>query len=148
MDISLMNINISTFFEFPGILITIGLVLLIISIILIIIAYNTPEESVQENSTLEEKPSIENEVKKDITDEMKKVSLNKEEKSEVEEQEESKEKDNDDGFDLTKVFEISNDDEKGFSIEEVKAEESIEKEEKEDKEPVEKEDEEEEIELL
>lgn len=147
MNISLMNINISTFFEFPGILITIGLVLLIISIILIIIAYNTPEESVQENSTLEEKPSIENEVKKDITDEMKKVSLNKEEKSEVEEQEESKEKDNDDGFDLTKVFEISNDDEKGFSIEEVKAEESIEKE---DKEPVEKEkeDEEEEIELL
>ena len=147
MNISLMNINISTFFEFPGILITIGLVLLIISIILIIIAYNTPEESVQENSTLEEKPSIENEVKKDITDEMKEVSLNKEEKSEVEEQEESKEKDNDDGFDLTKVFEISNDDEKGFSIEEVKAEEPIEKE---DKEPVEKEkeDEEEEIELL
>ena len=147
MNISLMNINISTFFEFPGILITIGLVLLIISIILIIIAYNTPEESVQENSTLEEKPSIENEVKKDITDEMKEVSLNKEEKSEVEEQEEAKEKDNDDGFDLTKVFEISNDDEKGFSIEEVKAEEPIEKE---DKEPVEKEkeDEEEEIELL
>ena len=145
MNISLMNINISTFFEFPGILITIGLVLLIISIILIIIAYNTPDLPEQENAASDEATNIENKVQTDITDEMKEVSLNKEEKSEVEGQEESKEKDNDDGFDLTKVFEISNDDEKGLSIEEVKAEEPIEKE---DKEPVEKEDEEEEIELL
>ena len=121
--------DISMFFEFPGLLITIGAVLLILSIVLLILAFKTsdnPEsleaEEPKENSVVEEikkETKVENDKSDDkalpeetevslqlentgIMDAIQNTSDEKENTTDLEEETE-------DGFDLTKVFEISED---------------------------------------
>ncbi len=123
--------DISMFFEFPGLLITIGAVLLILSIVLLILAFKTsdnPEslevEEPKENSVVEEikkETKVENDKSDDkalpeetevspqlentgIMDAIQNTSDEKENTTDLEEDEETE-----DGFDLTKVFEISED---------------------------------------
>ena len=112
-----MGIDINTFFEFPGILITIGAVLLLISIILIIIAYKSLDKPVVEieNNNIEE-PNVKNQKENIVTED--KEEINKEESNDEYENE-------NDGFDLTKVFETSSDENNEFTLEEIKFDKEV-----------------------
>lgn len=78
-----MNMDISTFFEFPGVLITIGITLLIMSIILMIIAYKIGDQPVKsynynfDDSMVEEMPTKKNDEKKEQKIEEKELDLTK-----------------------------------------------------------------------
>lgn len=125
--------DISMFFEFPGLLITIGVVLLVLSIVLLILAFKTSDDPVtlaakkqKENSAVEitkEKIKAENEKSDDkalpkVTEEettqpientgiMDAIQNTSDEKEKVTESKDE----TDDEFDLTKVFETSPDNE-------------------------------------
>lgn len=100
--------DINMFFEFPGILISIGAVLLLLSIILLIIAFKTGDD---ENNK-DEKEKITKIPKEEKVNEIKEETK-KQPKVNTEKSIDEKKKDNtdseDDGLDLTKVFEISGD---------------------------------------
>ena len=90
--------DMNTFFKFPGILITIGAVLLLLSIILLIIAFKTGDE--EQKTEIKEKKRV------------KKDELPIEAKKE----DNKKEKIDDEGLDLTKVYEVSNNKEKEIEL--------------------------------
>lgn len=85
--------NFSMFFEFPGILILIGVVLLILAIVIGIIAYKSPNnldleeeitENLKEQENLDEIPNIENE---ELSEETKQINENDIKEVELEETE-------------------------------------------------------------
>ena len=91
--------DISMFFKFPGLLITIGAVLLILSIVLLIVAFKTgndeTENEVEENKQLKEEKPVE------IKEEEKEIVVKEKPKKDKKEQIE------DEGLDLTKVYELT-----------------------------------------
>lgn len=104
--------DITMFFAFPGILITIGVVLLLLSIVFLIMAFKTNDTYDYENN----KDNISNiDNKEDNKKENKDLNNSAAVKELVVEKEEqpidnSQDKTSlEDGFDLTKVFEISED---------------------------------------
>lgn len=90
--------DISMFFKFPGILITVGAVLLLLSIILLIVAFKTGDEKeiLEIKQAKRKDPPIEK----------------------IKENNESEKIDNqdDEGLDLTKVYEVSNNKEKEIEL--------------------------------
>ena len=123
--------DISMFFEFPGLLITIGAVLLLLSIVLLIIALKTTdepadlqeeeskvepvveevktEENTQNNESIQDQLAQSNEKIENtgILEVAQNISNKKEQA--VESKENKEEPVEDDSFDLTKVFETSDD---------------------------------------
>ena len=113
--------DISMFFKFPGLLITIGAILLILSIVLLIVAFKTgndeTENEVEENKQLKEEKPVE--IKKEEKEIVIKEKPKKNKKEQVE----------DEGLDLTKVYELTENKEEPIKVkEEVKEQETENKE--------------------
>lgn len=107
--------DITMFFVFPGILITIGAVLLLLSIVLLILAFKTNDTSDIENDEKNKEDITNINIGNNVNNEsinMNDGAVGAEPVVEKEEQvtdNSQDEKDLEDGFDLTKVFEISDD---------------------------------------